>query len=52
MSTNYGYIRVSSYDQNEGRQLIAMQQMGISDMQISNRAKILSARSTKNCCAN
>ena len=30
MSTNYGYIRVSSYDQNEGRQLIAMQQMGIS----------------------
>ena len=24
MSTNYGYIRVSSYDQNEGRQLIAM----------------------------
>lgn len=25
MSTNYGYIRVSSYDQNEDRQVIVMQ---------------------------
>lgn len=24
MSTNYGYIRVSSYDQNEDRQVIVM----------------------------
>lgn len=29
MSTNYGYIRVSSYDQNEDRQLIAMRKMEI-----------------------
>lgn len=29
MSTNYGYIRVSSQDQNEDRQLIAMQQSNI-----------------------
>lgn len=29
MNTNYGYIRVSSQDQNEDRQLIAMQQSNI-----------------------
>lgn len=29
MSTNYGYIRVSSYDQNEDRQLAAMQKLEI-----------------------
>ena len=29
MATNYGYIRVSSYDQNEDRQLIAMRKMEI-----------------------
>lgn len=29
MSTNYGYIRVSSYDQNEDRQVIVMQKMQI-----------------------
>ena len=30
MATNSGYIRVSSYDQNEDRQLIAMRKMEIS----------------------
>ena len=29
MSKTYGYIRVSSRDQNEDRQLIAMQEMGV-----------------------
>lgn len=29
MSTNYGYIRVSNYDQNEDRQLFAMQKLEI-----------------------
>lgn len=29
MATNYGYIRVSSYDQNEDRQRIAMRKMEI-----------------------
>lgn len=29
MSTNYGYIRVSSYDQNEDRQVIVMQKIQI-----------------------
>ena len=31
MSTTYGYIRVSSIDQNEARQVIAMRERGISD---------------------
>ena len=30
MSTTYGYIRVSSKDQNEDRQLLALQEIGIS----------------------
>ncbi|WP_019189862.1 recombinase family protein [Levyella massiliensis] len=30
----YGYIRVSSRDQNEARQVIALQQFGIADKQI------------------
>ncbi len=34
METTYGYIRVSSHDQNEDRQLIAMQQMNIPKHQI------------------
>ncbi|MCD7948921.1 MAG: recombinase family protein [Erysipelotrichaceae bacterium] len=34
METTYGYIRVSSHDQNEDRQLIAMQQMNIPKRQI------------------
>ena len=31
MSTTYGYIRVSSIDQNEARQVIAMRERGISE---------------------
>ncbi|MCD8028126.1 MAG: recombinase family protein [Erysipelotrichaceae bacterium] len=34
METTYGYIRVSSHDKNEDRQLIAMQQMNIPKRQI------------------
>ena len=34
MSTEYSYIRVSSRDQNEDRQLIAMQELGIPDKNI------------------
>ncbi|MCD7892614.1 MAG: recombinase family protein [Erysipelotrichaceae bacterium] len=34
MESIYGYIRVSSHDQNEDRQLIAMQQMNIPKRQI------------------
>ena len=32
--TEYGYIRVSSIDQNEDRQLLAMQELNISKKQI------------------
>lgn len=34
MSSTYGYIRVSSRDQNEDRQLIAMKEFGIPDKNI------------------
>ena len=34
MSTDYGYIRVSSTDQNEARQVIALREAGISDKHI------------------
>ena len=30
----YGYVRVSSKDQNEGRQVLAMRQFGIPDERI------------------
>lgn len=30
MSSIYGYVRVSTKDQNEGRQMIAMEEMGVS----------------------
>ena len=33
MST-YGYIRVSSHDQNEDRQLIALHEVGVQDADI------------------
>ena len=29
MSSIYGYVRVSTKDQNEGRQMIAMEEMGV-----------------------
>ena len=34
MGTKYGYIRVSSHDQNEDRQLIALRKLGIPDKNI------------------
>ena len=34
MGTKYGYIRVSSHDQNEDRQLIALREIGIPDKNI------------------
>ena len=34
MSTTYGYIRVSSKDQNEDRQLLAMQELHIPEKNI------------------
>ena len=34
MSTIYGYIRVSSKDQNEDRQLLAMQELDIPEKNI------------------
>lgn len=34
MSTEYGYVRVSSVDQNEDRQLIEMHKAGVSDKNI------------------
>ena len=38
--TAYGYIRVSTAEQNEDRQLLAMQEIGISSGKIySNRIK-------------
>lgn len=50
----YGYIRVSSRDQNEDRQLIALKEVGVSDKNIyiwtSSLARILTVRSTRNCC--
>lgn len=55
MSTNYGYIRVSSYDQNEDRQVIVMQKMQIPSKNLytdKQSGKILTARSIKNYCVN
>lgn len=34
MSKTYGYVRVSSKDQNEDRQMIAMAEMGVLDENI------------------
>lgn len=51
----YGYIRVSSYDQNEDRQLIVMEKMQIPGKNLyidKQSGKILNARNIKNCCAN
>lgn len=34
MSRNYGYVRVSTREQNEQRQIIALQSLGIEDLQL------------------
>lgn len=47
----YGYIRVSSADQNEERQVIAMRKMEVPEktcISINNRARISTAQNTKN----
>lgn len=53
MGINYGYIRVSASDQNESRQLYAMEKNGIKqknifvDKLINSRGKILNENNTK-----
>ena len=49
MGINYGYIRVSASDQNESRQLYAME-MGLNKkifLLINSRGKILNENNTK-----
>jgi hypothetical protein len=53
----YGYMRCSSREQNEDRQLIALKEMGISEKQIymdkqSSREGILTDHNIKNYCGN
>lgn len=55
MSTNYGYIHVSSYDQNEDRQVIVMQKMQIPSKNLytdKQSGKNFDRRSIKNYCVN
>ncbi len=53
MSLNiYGYIRVSSKDQNEDRQRIALKDVGVAEktsIWTSSLGRISTARSTKSC---
>lgn len=54
MKEMYGYIRVSTKDQCEERQIIAMHEFGVSDRDIymdKLSGKTLSGRSTNGCCA-
>lgn len=47
----YGYVRVSSTDQNEDRQLIALREQGVDEkkfLPINNPARILNAQTTRN----
>ncbi len=53
----YGYMRCSSREQNEDRQLIALKEMGISEKQIymdkqNSREGILTDHNIKNYCGN
>lgn len=51
----YGYIRVSSKEQNEARQLDALHKQGIEDkisIWINSRVRILTARNIKFFIAN
>lgn len=53
MSNIYEYIRVSSKDQNEDRQLIALNEIGVDrSIWIRNPAKTLTIRSTRSCSEN
>lgn len=50
MGINYGYIRVSASDQNESRQLYAMEKMGLNKkifLLINSREKILNENNTR-----
>ena len=50
----YGYIRVSTREQNENRQVIALREVGVPERKMfistSNPARISSVRSIRNCC--
>ncbi len=51
----YGYVRVSSTDQNEDRQMIALREVPVPEkifFWISNPAKTLSVPTTRNWSAN
>lgn len=51
-NTTYGYIRVSSKDQNEARQMIAMQTFGVDEHHINienSQERILIVRSISDC---
>ena len=45
----YGYIRVSSRDQNEDRQVIAMREFGIAEKNLVSPARILQGRAIADC---
>lgn len=46
----YGYMRCSSRDQNEDRQLIALKEMGVPEKQIYMVYQRHRARTTELCC--
>ena len=51
----YGYIRVSSREQNEERQLISLREVQVPEENtfiVSSPARILSGRSTRGFCGN
>ena len=43
----FGYVRVSSTDQNEDRQMLAMQEKSVPEKWTSNPARTLTGRSIK-----
>ncbi len=49
MSKVYGYVRVSSMEQNEDRQMIALGQAGVAAGSIF-RARIFTGRIMRKCC--
>ena len=54
MSQTYGYVRVSTKEQNEARQLAAFDVAGIrrkTSIWTSAPVRILTGRSTAGCCA-
>ena len=52
MDQQYGYVRVSAREQNEGQQMAAMQRFGLTEKQIvveKQSEKILSIPNTSGC---